>query len=246
MTSSDDDSTDFRSRAVKASEARRRTLPKGLSPEKGGFSYCLEREPSLSRLRLPIKIMAVSCFVLCISAWVTSALALVIAGIGFFWKQDTFASPPTLLVIAFCCFVAGVLVGFVPLFLERGIVHRRLSQPLRDSTSESHYPGIHVSLEHAPTYGSMKILAEDVGLLYIDPEAGYLKMDGLSYEYVIHSKDVVRLSLHSNSKSVLISYMVGEEQLDLAIVPRSVQSEVERQTTGSSRSLFEAIQDALA
>jgi hypothetical protein len=70
-------------------------------------------------------------------------------------------------------------------------------------------------------------------------------MDGLSYEYVIHSKDVVDLSLHSNEKSVLLSYMVGEERLDLAIAPRSVRAELKRQTLGSSRSLFEKMQDAL-
>jgi hypothetical protein len=55
----------------------------------------------------------------------------------------------------------------------------------------------------------------------------------------------VGLSLHSKGKTVLLSYVVGDERLDLAILPRSVVAEFKRQTLGSSRSLFLKIQNAL-
>ena len=61
----------------------------------------------------------------------------------------------------------------------------------------------------------------------------------------LQAGDVVGLSLHSNGKSVLLSYTVGEERLDLAIEPRSVLAELKRQTLGSSRSLFAKMQAAL-
>jgi hypothetical protein len=239
MTSSDNDLTDFRSRAVAESEAIRRSLRNGSSLERSSISYCVERQPSLSRLRAPIKIIAVACLVLCISGVATGGIIAILS------TRHIIADDPSLLAIAACCSVGGILVAFLPTFVERHIVHQHLRQRDEDFGSGAEVRGIHVSLEHASTYGSIKILAEDVGLIYIHPEAHYVKMDGLSYEYVIQSKDVVDLSLHSNEKSVLLSYMVGEERLDLAIAPRSVRAELKRQTLGSSRSLFEKMQDAL-
>jgi hypothetical protein len=238
MNSSDNDLIDFRWRAVAASEEMERALRRGLSPQ-SGLSYCLERRPSLSRFRAPIKFTAVACLILGI-------LGIGLGGIiGFLSKRDMIGNDLSLLAIAGCCSVCGILILFLPTFVERFIVRRHLSQQHGDFDSRSEPKGIHVSLEYAPTYGSMKILAEDVGLIYIHPESHYVKIDGLSYEYVIQSKDVVGLSLHSNKKSVLLSYMVDEEQLDLVIVPRSVLAEFKRQTLGSSRSLFGKIQDAL-
>jgi hypothetical protein len=124
-------------------------------------------------------------------------------------------------------------------------VRRYLSQHTGGITSGSQSEGIHIAVEEASTYGSLKILAEDVGLMYIHPDAHYVRIDGLSYEYVIRSQDVVELSLHANRKTVLISYMIGEERLDLAILPRSIRAELKRQTMGSSRTLFDAMQIAL-
>lgn len=133
----------------------------------------------------------------------------------------------------------------VPTYVERWIVRHYLSQGDDDLEPGSEVKGIHISLEYAPTYGSLKLLAEDVGLIYIDPETRCLKIDGLSYQYVIQSKDVVDLSLHRDAKSVLLSYLVAEERLDLAIAPRSVRAELKRQAVGSSRNLFSKMRDAL-
>jgi hypothetical protein len=179
MTSFDNDLTDFRSRAVAESEAIRRSLRNGLSLEKSSISYCVERQPSLSQLRAPIKIIAVACLVLCISGVATGGI------IAFLSKRQIIADSPGLLAIAACCSVGGVLAAFVPTFVERRIVHHHLCRRDEDFGSGGQVQGIHVSLEHAPTYGSIKVLAEDVGLIYIHPEAQYVKMDGLSYEYVI-------------------------------------------------------------
>jgi hypothetical protein len=239
MTRSDNDLNDFRLEAIAASEALLRTLPSGLSLEKRGVSYCLARRPSLSRLRAPIKLTAVACAILGLSGVASGGI------IGFLKKSDMFADNLSWLAIALCCSVGGVLLLFLPTLVERWIVRRHLCRHDEDYGSGSEHQGIHVALEYAPTYGSMKLLAEDVGLLYIYPEAHYVKIDGLSYEYVIQSKDVVGFSLHSNAKSVVLSYTVGEERLDLVIAPRSILAEFERQTTGSSRSLFVKMQDAL-
>jgi hypothetical protein len=86
-------------------------------------------------------------------------------------KQQIIADDPSLLAIAACCSVGGIVVAFVPTFVERRIVHRHLCQRHDDFGSGCEVQGIHVALEHAPTYGSIKILAEDVGLIYIHPEA---------------------------------------------------------------------------
>jgi hypothetical protein len=130
-----------------------------------------------------------------------------------------------------------------PTFFERWIVRQQLSA--HKKTRDSSERGIHVALEYAPTYGAFKMLAEDVGLLYIYPDARCVKISGLSYDYVIQGKDVVGLSVHSNNKTVLIDYLVGKEQLNIAILPRSVFAEFKRQTLGSDLSLFAKIQNAL-
>jgi hypothetical protein len=229
--------TDFRSRAVAASEMMRRSLPAGLSPERAGISCCLARQPSLARIRKPIKITAVASAVLGLSG-------LVIGPIIFHLQRGISpAEKPGLAAIAFCCSVGGMLLLFLPLVFERWIVRQQLSR--REDATGFGGKGTHVALEHASTYGSLKMLAEDAGLIYIHPEARYVMISGLSYVYVIQSKDVVGLSLHPNGKTVLLSYAVENEQLDLAILPRSVLAELKRQTLGSSRSLFVKIQDAL-
>jgi hypothetical protein len=239
MTSSDNDLTDFRLPAVAASEALLRTLPSGLSLEKRGVSYCLARRPSLSRHRAPIKVTAVASAILGLLGVASGGI------IGLLSKSGMLADSLSLLAITLCCSVGGILLLLLPVFVERWIVRQHLSQHDEDCGSGSEHKGIHVALEYAPTYGSIKLLAEDVGLLYIHPEADYVKIDGLSYQYVIQSKDVVDFSLHSNGKSVLLSYTVGEELLDLVIAPRSILAELKRQTMGSSRSLFVKLRDAL-
>jgi hypothetical protein len=236
MTPIDNDLVDFRSQAVAASEALQRTLPSGVSLEKSGISYCLVRQPFLTRLRVPIKITALACGVLGLSGVVTGGI------IGLL-KRDMLADSASLLAIAICCFFGGTLLMLLPTYVERWIVRHHLSQ--RDNDYDSGPKGIHISLEYAPTFSSIKLLAEDVGLIYFHPEDHYVKIDGLSYEYVVQSKDVLALSLHSDGKSILLTYRVGEELLELAIAPRGVLPELKRQTVGSSRGLFLKMQAAL-
>ncbi|HEX4349700.1 MAG TPA: hypothetical protein VH251_04915 [Verrucomicrobiae bacterium] len=236
-TGNTDGLTDFRSRAVAASEMMRLNLPGGLSPERGGISCCLARQPSLSRFRTPIKVTVVACAILGISGIAAGGI------IAHLQKAGKLGDTPSMFAIAVCCSVGGILFMFLPVFVERWIVRKHLSQ--REEGYGIQIERIHIALEYAPTYGSLKILAEDVGLIYIHPEAHYVKISGISYDYLIHSKDVVGLSLHSKGKTVLLSYVVGDERLDLAILPRSVVAEFKRQTLGSSRSLFLKIQNAL-
>jgi hypothetical protein len=225
--------TDFRSRAVTASKI---LLPRGLSG-RGDISCCLERQPSLARFRTPLKIAAVVCAVLGISGIAAGGI------IAHFQKEGKIGNEPYMLAITLGCTVGGILFMFFPTFFERWIVRKHLSE--REEEYGVPIEGIHIALEYAPTYGSIKILAEDVGLIYIHTGEHYVKIRGLSYDYVAQSKDVVGLSLHSNRKTVLLSYRVGNEQLDLAILPRSLIAEFKRQTLGSSRNLFAKIQSAL-
>lgn len=239
MAPSENERADFRSGAVAASEAMRRALPSGLTLEKSGMSYCVEREDNLANLRAPIKLTAVVCAVLGLSGLAAGAIVAALV------NGHVLAEKTEMLATAFCCFAGGSLVLLVPVFVERRIVRRHLSPRDQDFVSDHGPKGIHVALEDAATASSLKLLAEDVGLLYIHPERHCVNMVGLSYEYLIHSKDVVRLSLHSNRKNVLLSYVVGEEQLDVVILPRSLWAEAKRQKLGSSRTLFVKMQSAL-
>jgi len=160
-------------------------------------------------------------------------------------KGSMAADKSSVPAIAAGCTIVGMLSMFLPTIIERWIVRRNLPQSEEGSTAGSDHKGIHVALENAHTYRTVKILAEDVGLIYTHPEACYVRISGLSYDYIIQSKDVAGLSLHPNGKSVLLSYMAGNERLDLVIVPRSLLAELRRQTLGSSQSLFEKIQQAL-
>jgi hypothetical protein len=236
MSSADNDQSDFRARAVATSKAMLRTLPTGLSPEKSGISYCLFKEPSYSHLRTPIKATALVCAVLGLSGLVLGGVICLVS---------IAADTPSLLAIALCCWVGGMIFMFLPVFVERHIVRTNLCRRDDDFGASFDPAGIHISLENAATERSMKVLAEDVGLIYMHPEADYVKIDGLSYEYMIHSKDVVDLSLHSNRKNVLLSYRIGEERLDLVVKPRSLLAELKRQRLGSSRDFFEKIEGAL-
>ncbi|HEV3304567.1 MAG TPA: hypothetical protein VG055_33260 [Planctomycetaceae bacterium] len=235
MSSADNDESDFRARAVAESKAMLRSLPTGLSPEKSGISYCLVKEPSYSHLRTPIKATALVCAVLGLSGLVLGGVTCLVS---------IAAETPSLLAIALCCWVGGTMLMFLPVFVERHLVRTNLCR--RDDFGAGFDPaGIHISVENAATERSLKILAEDVGLIYMHPEADYVKIDGLSYEYVVHSQDVVDLSLHRNLKNVLLSYRIGEERLDLVVKPRSLLAELKRQRLGSSRDFFEKIQGAL-
>jgi len=239
MSLADNDVTDFRSRAAAASEALRRTLPSGSSLEESGISYCMARQPSLSRYRRPIKITIIVSGMLGLLAVGTGAITALLS------ETNMIARGSGVLTMALCCCVAGILLLWLPMFVERGIVRQHLSRGDEAVGFGPRLKGLHVSVEHASTYSSMKLLAEDVGLIYIHPEAHYVKIDGLSYEYLIHSRHVLGISLHRNGKSVLLSYAVGEEQLDLAIVPRSLLAELRRQVSGSSPGLFAKIGYAL-
>jgi hypothetical protein len=240
MSPFDVDQTDFRTRAVAASKAILRRLPSGVSPETSGLSYCRVRDPDCSHLRTPIKVTVLTCAVLGFSGLLFSLVAGPFAAI----QKDAEKFGP-LLAIAVVCFVGALLVMILPVFVERAIISKALSRRDEDFGSDFDGTGIHISLEDAATERALKILAEDVGLLYIYPEAHYLKIDGLSYEYVVQSKDVVRLALHPNRKNVSLSYTIGEERLDLVVKTRSLQAEYKRQQTGSSRDLFEQMEEAL-
>jgi hypothetical protein len=242
MTSTDDNSADFRAHASAASEVLLRSQRSYLSRNKSGISYCLVQQSGLSQFRALIKVSIVACIVLALSGIAGSGI------IGFmtlFLREQRLANNLSLLALAAGCMVGGILSLFLPVFVERSIV--RLKLPRRQEDSDpGHAPnGIHVALENAVTHDAMKFLAEDVGLIYIFPEARYVRIDGLSYEYRIQAQDVVELALHWKGKGVLLSYMIGTERLDLLIVPRSVMAEFERQAVGSSPGLLVKMKQAL-
>ena len=201
------------------------------------FSYCLERDPSLAKLRRPLKITVVTCGVLGLAGLAAGGI------IGGLLKAKVLGDESHLLAIAAACSFGGALLMFIPTWAERWIVGRFLSPSEADGGVGE--KGGHIALEYAPTYSGLKLLAEDVGLVFIHPEARYVKISGLSYDYMIQARDVVRLELHRNRKTILLSYMVGNERLDFAIIPRSLQAELKRQVFGSSRSLFESVEKTL-
>jgi hypothetical protein len=239
MKPTDMDRTDFRAAAVAASESLLDGLSNGLPPEESGNSCCLVRQPDLSRLRRSIKICVAVCAVVGLSGVTIGGVTCLLV------SKHLIPESPSLLTIALCCCVGGILTLAIPTFFERRIVRDRLA-PTDESFVAGFGPaGVHVSVEDARSYSSMKFLAEDVGLLYVHPREHYVKIDGLSFQYVIQAKDVISLSLHANRKTTLLTYAIGQERLQLAIIPRSLWAEFKRQTAGSSRSLFTKIDEAL-
>jgi hypothetical protein len=173
------------------------------------------------------------------------ASAGIIGFMSLFLGEQRLANNLGLFALAVACFVGGNLSLFIPVFVERFIVRLKLPRHQEDSDPGHEPKGIHVALENAVTHDAMKFLAEDVGLIYIFPEARYVKIDGLSYEYRIQAQDVVELALHWKGKNVLVSYMIGTERLDLLIMQRSIMAEFERQTIGSSPGLLVKMKEAL-
>jgi len=69
---------DFRVRAAAASEILRCNLASGLRHEKCGVSCCLARQPDLSRLRKPIKVIAVASLVVGLSGLAVGAIIVLL------------------------------------------------------------------------------------------------------------------------------------------------------------------------
>jgi hypothetical protein len=208
-------------------------------PLSAGISCCVFKRADVASLRTRIKVVAVLSAIFGIGG--------VLAGgvLGGLMKYHVLGESTPTVVIAAVCSVGGILTLFVPTYFERWIVRSRLSQSSRRIESGDEPGESHVSVEEATSYGRLKLLAEDVGLLTIHPDFRCARINGLTCEYQIFGKDVVELSLHANGKTVLIGYRIGETQLNLAIVPRSLKAELQRQTTGSSSGLYERIVAAL-
>ena len=135
-----------------------RTLPTGLSPEESGISYCLTREPGYSHLRTPIKATALVCAVLGLSGLLLGAVICLVS---------IAAETPILLALALCCWAGGMMVMLLPVFVERHLVRTNLCRRDDDFDAGCDPAGIHIAPENAATERSMKILAEDVGLIYM-------------------------------------------------------------------------------
>lgn len=244
MTSTNDHLLDFRSQAAAASEVLRRSLPSGMSPSEGGISCCFQRAPDHSGLRTPIKIVAVACAILGLGGLFAAAVMMLISFIQFrrFLSWD---DNPVLWFSTVCCGCGALPAMFFPTYFERFIVNTYLRPRGADSGSDLNADGIHVAVENALTCQTMKVLAEDVGYIYVYPRANLVRIEGLSYEYVIQGKDLLNLAIRPSSKFVLLSYAIGDERLDLAIAPRSLRAERKRQLLGSNHNLYNQIADAL-
>lgn len=121
------DLTDFRSRAVVVSETLRRGLPGGVSPERGGVSCCLVRQPDLSRLRKRIKIVVAVSAVLGVCGLVASLI------VYHFQETSAPADKPILLAVALGVNFGAILFFFLPTYFEQWMARRHLFPAERGS-----------------------------------------------------------------------------------------------------------------
>ena len=221
---------DFRDDAVAASAA----AVGSRRPTEAGRSCCvpsgLDDRPVRRRLKVAVAVAAVG------------GVGGLAAGGGLAYALKLGAVPgtrPAFVALA-CCTGLGLFLMFVPTRVERWAVRRHLAGVAGDDGRDF------VSVEPADTYSSLKLLADDLGLVAVHPQSRCVVIHGLGHTYVAYAADVVRLELHANGRAVVLTYDVGPARLDLVVVPRSIRTEFKRQVAGATPSLYARMADALS
>jgi len=79
---------------------------------------------------------------------------------------------------------------------------------------------IPVNLEDAATHRKAKVVVEDMGLCWLDPERRRAVIEGLAYRYVIQGRDVLELSQLAKfgEGGVSLSWRIGDEVLSVVLI----------------------------
>ena len=105
-----------------------------------------------------------------------------------------------------------------------------------------------VSIEDARTFSQLKTAPEDMGLLWIEPDAGTLILEGLSHRYRIQGADVMRISKRWALciTAVTIAYRINGVELELTLAENQINIfEVMRQIIGMRPRILPIIERAL-
>jgi hypothetical protein len=105
-----------------------------------------------------------------------------------------------------------------------------------------------VSVEDGLTFSRIKVMPDDMGLIWIYPETRCLRIEGMSHRYQVHARDVVSISTRRAPGMVAtaINYRVGD--VELAMVVSETQNnmiEILAQTIGLRPRLFKRISRGL-
>jgi len=127
-----------------------------------------------------------------------------------------------LLDLPLLALVAGILCILIIIFALLEIAHR--SKALRRVVAAR---GIDVaagnvrgvSIENALTFSKMKVVPEDLALLWIDPQLHCVRLEGLSHRYIIYATDVVSLSVRRGpaQSTTSVTYRIGPTELSLTL-----------------------------
>jgi hypothetical protein len=226
---------DFRGPAIAASRRALQSLgPAALaSPTEAGISYCIPAPADAAFLVTLLRMNAI---------FSLSGILMIVVGAG---SLGTSVLPTWAFPLGVACWILGTLICFIPTLLEAVLLRRFLRKNLGDLWARKTHKPIHVAIENANTYNRMKVLAEDIGALVIHTDAQCIEIEGIRCRYLIYAADVIGVSLHKNGKTVLVGYLAADELLELAIIPRGILKELQRQTTGSSAGTYHAIAQAL-
>lgn len=231
---------DFRDAAAAASLAAIYALAgQSADPTQSGLSYCLLRPDNPAPIRRACKYHVVICLLLGFSC-----LGLSVMVIGNPVARHMPVDP---LIIGLLFSFFGIGCFFAGAFLPRRLLRTHLQRTVGDFWADATLSPIHVNIENARTYQKLKLLPEDLGILLLHPATHCVQIEALSYRYLIYAADVTRLERFKTreQEAVFLSYRIGSEILELAIIPDSLNAAFKRKLLIGDSGLFARLQIVL-
>jgi hypothetical protein len=105
-----------------------------------------------------------------------------------------------------------------------------------------------VAVEDAQTFSQLKTAPDDVALLHIDETAGLLRIEGLTHRYIIHRRDVTRVTVRRapSVSCTSVGYRINGVELVLAISENTLDPlEIMKQAVGIRPRLLPIITAAI-
>ncbi len=234
---------DFRQDAVAASEAL--LAQHGQAAD---TSFCLRNEGGQEVFR-GVKRRLLTLAVLGI-------IGILIGGMIALWLKFAGATSESdewrKLAIAGAFSVSGFVLLFTQLKMFRGIVRNHVRARLEAAGENlDSLSGIHVTLENAATADVAKILPEDAGLLFLQPQDRSVRIEGLTHRYYIRADDVMDVLLSGgqvqhSSPRVRIAYRIGNAtSLDISLAVDSTMKQVGYSLSGKAPALFDQVRACL-
>ena len=179
---------DFRSRAINATAARLGDLTG--DPLQYGISVCVpaagEGEAALKHIRRVL-------IVLNLIGWAGAAIAvLVFLGLlvgTFILVVDVIWMNVIPILFATLIIAVAALIAMLSGIVWSRRAVRRVVEARHPNLASARY----INIEDGSTFGRMKFVAEDMGLMWADSEFRCLRIEGVTHRYLICARDVIEL-----------------------------------------------------